>query len=58
MSLAKTAIFGIGETEQGRISNESREIAVRAAIAAMADAGIDKCLSRQHNGRKAAHRHS
>ena len=43
MSLAKTAIVGIGATEQGRIPGESAsEIAVRAAIAAMADAGIDK----------------
>jgi len=46
MSLAKTAIVGVGATGQGRIPDESAsEIAVRGAFAAMADAGIDKCLS-------------
>jgi hypothetical protein len=34
MSLAKTAIVGVGATEQGRIPGEAAsEIAVRAAIA-------------------------
>jgi acetyl-CoA acetyltransferase len=40
---ASTAIVGIGATEQGEIPNESgNEIAVRAALLALADAGIDK----------------
>lgn len=38
-----TAIVGVGATEQGEIPGESpEEIAVRAAVAALADAGIDK----------------
>jgi acetyl-CoA acetyltransferase len=42
-SLAKTAIVGIGATEQGEIPGQGAdEIAVRAAVAAIADAGIDK----------------
>lgn len=42
-SLAKTAIVGIGATEQGEIPGQSAdEIAVRAAVAAIEDAGIDK----------------
>jgi acetyl-CoA acetyltransferase len=40
---AQTAIVGIGATEQGEIPGESaNQIAVRAAVAAVADAGIDK----------------
>lgn len=43
MALAKTAIIGVGATEQGRIPGASAsEIAVRAAIRAIEDAGIDK----------------
>jgi acetyl-CoA acetyltransferase len=42
-ALAKTAIVGIGATEQGQIPGQSgNQIAVRAAVAALADAGIDK----------------
>lgn len=41
MGLASTAIIGVGATEQGEIPGESAElIAVRAAAAAVADAGI------------------
>jgi acetyl-CoA acetyltransferase len=41
--LAKTAIVGIGATEQGEIPGQTvDQIAVRAAVAALADAGIDK----------------
>jgi acetyl-CoA acetyltransferase len=37
------AIIGVGATEQGEIPNQSpEEIAVRAVVAALADAGIDK----------------
>lgn len=40
---ASTAIVGIGATEQGEIPGRSAdEIAVRAAVSALADAGIDK----------------
>jgi acetyl-CoA acetyltransferase len=40
--LSQTAIVGIGATEQGRIPGQSGdEIAVRAAVMALADAGID-----------------
>ena len=40
---AQVAIAGVGATEQGEIPDESpEEIAVRAAVAAIADAGIDK----------------
>ena len=39
----RTAIVGIGATEQGEIPGESaNQIAVRAAVLALADAGIDK----------------
>lgn len=39
----RTAIVGIGATEQGEIPGQSAdEIAVRAAVLALADAGIDK----------------
>jgi acetyl-CoA acetyltransferase len=42
-ALAKTAIIGIGATEQGEIPGQSaNEIAVRAATQAIADAGLDK----------------
>ena len=42
-ALAKTAIVGVGATEQGQIPGQSgNQIAVRAAVAALADAGIDK----------------
>ncbi|MBI4213480.1 MAG: thiolase family protein [Chloroflexi bacterium] len=42
-SLAKTAIVGIGTTEQGQIPGfTGEEIAVQAAVAALKDAGIDK----------------
>jgi acetyl-CoA acetyltransferase len=42
-SLAKTAIVGVGATEQGEIPGQSAdEIAVRAAVAALEHAGIDK----------------
>ena len=42
-SLAKTAIVGVGATEQGQIPGQSgNQIAVRAAVAALEDAGIDK----------------
>ncbi len=38
-----TAIIGVGATEQGQIPGESpEEIAVRAVVRALADAGIDK----------------
>ncbi len=41
--LARTAIVGIGATEQGEIPGQTADqIAVRAAVAALADAGIDK----------------
>ncbi len=40
---ARVAIAGVGATEQGEIPGQSPEqIAVRAAVAALADAGIDK----------------
>lgn len=40
---ARGAIVGVGATEQGEIPGESpEEIAVRAAVAALADAGLDK----------------
>lgn len=40
---ARTAIVGVGATEQGEIPGESpEEIAVRAAVLALADAGLDK----------------
>lgn len=40
---AQTAVVGVGATEQGEIPGESpEEIAVRAAVAALADAGLDK----------------
>jgi acetyl-CoA acetyltransferase len=40
---AKVAIAGVGATEQGEIPHESpEEIAVRAAVVALADAGIEK----------------
>lgn len=40
---SRTAIVGVGATEQGEISGESGdEIAVRAALLALEDAGIDK----------------
>jgi acetyl-CoA acetyltransferase len=40
---AKVAIAGVGATEQGEIPHESpEEIAVRAAVDALADAGIEK----------------
>ena len=40
---AGTAIVGVGATEQGEIPGESaNELAVRAAVLAMRDAGIDK----------------
>lgn len=43
MALAKTAIVGIGATEQGEIPGQSADhIAARAAVQALADAGIDK----------------
>lgn len=43
VSGARTAIVGIGATEQGEIPGQSAdEIAVRAAVLALADAGIDK----------------
>jgi hypothetical protein len=39
----KIAIIGIGATEQGEIPGQSaNEIALRAAVSAIADAGIDK----------------
>jgi hypothetical protein len=39
----RTAIVGIGATEQGEIPGETaNQIAVRAAALALADAGIDK----------------
>jgi len=39
----QVAIVGVGATEQGEIPDESaEEIAVRAAVAALADAGLDK----------------
>src|ERR1700742_2879154 len=42
-ALAKTAIVGVGATEQGQIPGQSgNQIAVRAAVAVLADAGIDK----------------
>lgn len=42
-SLARTAIVGVGATEQGQIPGQSGDqIAVRAAVAALEDAGIDK----------------
>lgn len=42
-SLAKTAIVGVGTTEQGEIPQlTGDEIAVQAAVAALNDAGIDK----------------
>jgi acetyl-CoA acetyltransferase len=42
-ALAKTAIIGIGATEQGEIPGQSaNEIAVRAATLAIADSGLDK----------------
>lgn len=42
-SAARTAITGVGATEQGEIPGESpEEIAVRAAVLALADAGIAK----------------
>jgi acetyl-CoA acetyltransferase len=41
--LAQTAVVGIGATEQGEIPGQSADqIAVRAAVAALADAGINK----------------
>lgn len=41
--LAKTAIVGVGATEQGEIPGQNaNEIAARAAVLALADAGIDK----------------
>lgn len=43
MGRTTTAIVGVGATEQGEIPGESpEEIAVRAAVLALADAGIDK----------------
>lgn len=43
MTLAKTAIVGVGATEQGQIPGQSaNHIAVRAAVKALEDAGIDK----------------
>lgn len=43
MTLAKTAIVGIGATEQGEIPGQNaNEIASRAAAKAIEDAGIDK----------------
>lgn len=40
---ARIAIAGVGATEQGEIPGQSpEEIAVRAAVAALADAGIEK----------------
>jgi acetyl-CoA acetyltransferase len=40
---ARVAIAGVGTTEQGEIPNESpEEIAVRAAVDALADAGVAK----------------
>lgn len=43
MTLAKTAIVGIGATEQGEIPGQSADhIAARAAVKALEDAGIDK----------------
>ncbi|HEX3960325.1 MAG TPA: hypothetical protein VHZ03_27425 [Trebonia sp.] len=42
-ALAKTAIVGVGATEQGQIPGQTaNQIAVRAAVAALQDAGIDK----------------
>jgi acetyl-CoA acetyltransferase len=42
-AVSKTAIVGVGATEQGEIPGQSGdEIAVRAAMLALADAGIDK----------------
>ncbi|MCP9984622.1 hypothetical protein [Actinomadura madurae] len=39
---ARSAIVGVGATEQGEIPGESpEEIAVRAAVLALADAGLD-----------------
>jgi acetyl-CoA acetyltransferase len=41
--ISRTAIVGVGATKQGEIPGQSGdEIAVRAAVLAMADAGIDK----------------
>ncbi len=43
MGRTTSAIVGVGATEQGEIPGESpEEIAVRAAVLALADAGIDK----------------
>ncbi len=43
MTLAKTAIIGIGATEQGEIPGQSADfLAARAAAKAIEDAGIDK----------------
>jgi acetyl-CoA acetyltransferase len=43
VTLAKTAIVGIGATEQGEIPGQSADhIAARAAVKALEDAGIDK----------------
>ena len=43
MTLAKTAIVGIGATEQGEIpGQDANHIAARAAVKALEDAGIDK----------------
>lgn len=43
--LSRTAIVGIGATEQGEIPDQSGdEIAVRAAVLALADAGIDASM--------------
>jgi len=43
MALAKTAIVGIGATEQGEIPGQSaNQIAVRAAVEALRDSGIPK----------------
>jgi acetyl-CoA acetyltransferase len=43
MPSAKSAIIGVGATEQGQIPGQSADqIAVRAAVAALDDAGIDK----------------
>ncbi len=42
-SMARVAIVGVGTTEQGEIPGESPEqIAVRAAVHALADAGLEK----------------
>jgi len=43
VALAKSAIVGVGATEQGEIPGQSADhLAVRAAALALADAGIDK----------------